>query len=263
MKNTIIPQDVLTALSAATFEGNELRLGGTLDRGVYARLKKVVEAAGGKWVRGAAAHVFPGDAAEAIEPLLLTGAYVRPGDMGQFDSPPAVVERVIEEANIREGDFVLEPSAGTGNLFRAARDAGGVVRAVEIDPKRVAALRAIQPRGIRQADFLSIDPDALPKMRDYFMRFDRIVMNPPFAPAQADIDHVLHAIRFLKPGGRIVAVMSAGILFRQNKKTTRFVEAMNRMAGYSIEELPENSFKMSGTNVNTVIVTANKPEEAR
>jgi 16S rRNA G1207 methylase RsmC len=35
-------------------------------------------------------------------------------------------------------------------------------------------------------------------------------MNPPFA-RQADIHHVNHALKFLKPDGLLVSVMSAGV----------------------------------------------------
>ena len=40
-------------------------------------------------------------------------------------------------------------------------------------------------------------------------RFDRIVMNPPFADG-ADIQHITHALRLLRPGGRIVALVPMG-----------------------------------------------------
>ena len=40
-------------------------------------------------------------------------------------------------------------------------------------------------------------------------KFDRIIMNPPFSDA-ADIKHIKHAIAFLKPGGRLVALCANG-----------------------------------------------------
>jgi hypothetical protein len=40
-------------------------------------------------------------------------------------------------------------------------------------------------------------------------KFDRVVMNPPFDHG-ADIKHVEHARKFLKPGGRLVAVVANG-----------------------------------------------------
>jgi hypothetical protein len=77
-------------------------------------------------------------------------------------------------------------------------------------------------------------------------------MNPPFA-RQADIDHVLHAMQFLRRGGLLVAIMSASVKFRSNAKTAAF-----RRLGGRILELPDGSFKTSGTMVNACIVVIDK-----
>jgi type I restriction-modification system DNA methylase subunit len=78
-------------------------------------------------------------------------------------------------------------------------------------------------------------------------------MNPPFAK-QADIRHVMHAMAFLAPQGRLVSVMASGVTFRTNALTENFRELMKAHNG-TIEALPESTFAESGTNVNTVIVT--------
>lgn len=250
MKKTTVPTEFLGHLSAATFDGNEMRLAGMLDRGIYQKLAKIIEAAGGKWNRKAAAHVFDGPAQDAIEPILLTGEIVRPADMGQFDSPPPVVDKVMELAQIEPGHMVLEPSAGTGNLVKAALDRGAHVRGVELDERRYDGLLGFSSDRfrVRRIDFLAMDPDAVR------IRFDRVVMNPPFAPRQADIDHVLHAIRFLKPGGRLVSVMAAGVKFRRNRKVEDFRATLAANGPYYLHDLPEGSFKASGTAVNAVVV---------
>lgn len=250
MKTTKIDQTTLAHLSAATCHGEELRLSSTLDKGVYAKIKKIIEAAGGKWNRGAAAHIFPGGAAEAIEPILLTGEIIKPSDMGQFDSPPAVVEQIMRMADIKPGMLVLEPSAGMGNIAREARGAVADVRCVEIDPRRAALLSAAA-FPTRCADFMSIDPATITN------RFDRVVMNPPFAK-QADIDHVLHAAEFLKPGGRLVSVMAAGVNYRQDRKASGFRMFLNEQPNGGMHFLPDGAFKLAGTDVKTVIVAFDK-----
>ena len=83
--------------------------------------------------------------------------------------------------------------------------------------------------------------------------YDRVVMNPPFA-RQDDIRHVTHAMRFLKDGGRLVSVMAASILFRDNRLTSDFRALIDERGG-DIEECPEAAFRSSGTMVRTVIVT--------
>src|SRR4051812_34975845 len=51
---------------------------------------------------------------------------------GFFPTPPAVVAAMLEYADLRPGLTVLEPSAGKGDLIRAA--AGCTVRAFELVP---------------------------------------------------------------------------------------------------------------------------------
>jgi protein-L-isoaspartate O-methyltransferase len=246
-----VSQPVLEVLSAAVIAGNSLTLTGQLDRKLYADTNKVIEAAGGKWNRKAGAHVFDGAAIETIEPILLSGTYSRTKqDFGQFDSTPVVVDRVIELADIEPGMSVLEPSAGIGRIASAAAEAGGTVLAIEIDKTRVAKLEAVAEayRGMSviQTDFLTLDPLICEK-------YDRVTMNPPFAK-QADIEHVLHALKFLKTDGRLVAVMSAGVTYRQDRKAVEFRRLVEERGGV-IERLPDNAFASSGTNVSTVIVT--------
>jgi 16S rRNA G1207 methylase RsmC len=98
---------------------------------------------------------------------------------------------------------------------------------------------------VYRMDFLSIGHDGNclgPKGL-----FDRIVMNPPFADRQ-DIRHVRHALGFLKPGGRLVAIMSAGVTFREDRLSREFQALVDERGGV-IEELPRDPFKVSGTAV--------------
>ena len=80
-------------------------------------------------------------------------------------------------------------------------------------------------------------------------------MNPPFEN-QKDIDHVNHAFSLLKDGGKLISIMSASVKFRKNKKTKEFRELIDEN-GFIID-LPEKSFKDSGTLVHTIMVVLNK-----
>lgn len=64
---------VLQVLSGAELEGNALRLTGQLDRAMYTKVIKVIEAAGGKWSRSAKAHLFDRPASDLVEEIILTG----------------------------------------------------------------------------------------------------------------------------------------------------------------------------------------------
>ncbi len=156
-----------------------------------------------------------------------------------FPTPPGIARQVAHLAEIDNTHRLLEPSAGKGDLLSAALDCITTrsVVAVEIN----AALAAYLRRGfplctVHEVDFLECEPGDLGS-------FHRIVMNPPFDNG-ADIKHVKHALRFLKPGGRLVAIVANG---------PRQAAALQGLADRWID-LPPGSFKEAGTNVNTAIV---------
>jgi predicted RNA methylase len=243
-----IGQDVLEVLDGASVDGNRLVLQGALDRKLYTDVNKVLESIGGKWNRGAKAHLFDVPVADVLDPIMETGEYSRTKqDFGQFDSPKDVVDRVVHIANIEAGMMVLEPSAGLGNLADGAARCGALVTCWELDAKRADVLRA-KFRAVNNGDFLSAGNYER-------IQFDRVVMNPPFA-RQADIAHVLHAVKFLKPGGRLVSVMSAGVLFRTNRAAADFRQFVADRSG-EFERLPDASFELAGTRVQTCIVSFN------
>lgn len=239
-----IDRNIIAVLESAEISGNRLVLTGQLDRKTYEAANKVLTAIGGKWNRSAKAHVFEEDAADLVDQVILSGEYTRTKqDFGQFDTPADLAERVVNTADVRPGMMVLEPSAGIGKIASVARQHGGFVTCWEIDPKRAEKLDGIA-HSLNVGDFLSSTPTA---------DFDRVVMNPPFAK-QADIDHVLHAAKFLAPGGRLVAIMSASVLFRSNRKSEEFRSFVASRRG-EMKQLPDGSFTASGTTVNTALVT--------
>jgi 2'-5' RNA ligase len=93
--------------------------------------------------------------------------------------------------------------------------------------------------------------------------YDRIVMNPPFERGQ-DMDHVRHAFDLLKPGGRMVAIMSEGSFSRSDRKATEFRDWLEAQGGEN-EKLPAGSFTgkdaQRQTGVSTRLVTLDKPAE--
>ena len=175
-------------------------------------------------------------------------------NFGEFHSSAEVADAVMRYAEIRPGETVLEPSAGTGMLARAARDAGAVVSCVEIQHGLAHELREVHGFGdVRRADFLTLQPGS--------ELFDVIVMNPPFDRGR-DCDHVRHAFQFLKPGGRLVSVMSARAEFGDDRRHKALQSIVNRskpVYGWKQwHDLPPGSFAHAGTNINTVILAIQK-----
>ena len=91
--------------------------------------------------------------------------------------------------------------------------------------------------------------------------YDRIIMNPPFSKGQ-EARHVAHAYRFLKPGGRLVAVTSSMAGERSNKTDAQFREWLDNIAADEYP-LPEGAFKeaINSTNVNAKVIVIDKPAE--
>ncbi len=250
-----IPDDVLAVLESATIDGHQLRITTQLDRALYTATNKVLQALGGRWNRSAGAHLFSDPVADVLDDAILSGLYTDARkDFDAFYTPPAVAAQVIELADISEGHWVLEPSAGAGALALAAVVAGAErVEAHEIRATTPAWWEGV-PQVVmsRPVDFLTLDPAA-----PHAARFDRVVMNPPFS-RQQDIAHVRHAFEFLKPGGRLVAVMSPGFQWRTSKASAAFRDWATSL-GAEVQPLPDGSFRESGTDVRTCIVAVDKP----
>jgi len=237
-----ISNDVLDVLGNCITNANLLLLPRQLDRKLYEKTNKVIEAAGGKWNRKAKGHLFGCDAVDAMDQIILTGEITTRQDVGYFPTPASIVDQLIELAELSPGLLVLEPSAGRGAIASRLLQTGCEVDCVELLADNVEYLRKLDLFPFRD-DFLTFEPDRY---------YDRVVMNPPFS-RQADIHHVNHAMKFLKPGGILVSVMSAGVIFRSNRLTVDFKNMVAAHDG-EIIPLPEGAFKESGTLVNTVVV---------
>jgi predicted RNA methylase len=234
-------------------EGHLFFLGAEpLSRDRYVKVNKVLELAGGKWDRKAKAHVFKGDAAEALDDVILTGEITDAKKEFQFfETPAPIVNRVLREAGLDQTSRVLEPSAGNGAIALRAAEFAAEVVCIELNDVCVKALKGLAPPNMivhHSGDFLEVEPLAT---------FSHVLMNPPFSKGQ-DARHILRAFEWLRPGGRLVSVASPGVLFRRDRVYQELRELIARYDGKT-EELPEGSFVSSGTNVNTLLLTIDRP----
>lgn len=177
-------------------------------------------------------------------------------NFGEFFTSDAVAEKVTDWANISRDTRVLEPSAGGGALARAARKLGGDVQCVEVQPGRAHEL-GLDGFAVECGDFLKMAESDLGS-------FDVVLMNPPFDRGR-DCDHVRHAWQFVRPGGRLVAIMSARAEYgddKRHKALHRIVDQAKGMGWGDTKwhDLPAGSFAHAGTNVNTVCLVLTKPK---
>jgi predicted RNA methylase len=261
-----ISQDVLEVLSRCRIDDAGVFLPAALDRKLYLRVDTVLQAIGGKWNRKAKCRVFEHPAADRLDDAIVSGEVDKPADFGYFPTPEPVVKHLLVRADLQVGHTVLEPSAGQGAIADACKRVAFVVMCAELLEANRAVLKK-KKHVLIGSDFLQMpfprDPGRWTQDGFDGNFFDRIVMNPPFAK-QADIRHVQHAFKFLRPGrgsksgGRLVSVMSSGVTFRQDKLSVAFREFVADHGGL-VEPLPEHSFRESGTDVNAVVVTLVKP----
>lgn len=246
MASAILKADdtIMTILRDAQLNDTGLVLSGSLLRKDYIIVDKFLTTAGLKWSRKDKQHIYTSPAAKAKLALLLGHGEIRDDKKHwqQFYTPPAVARKLVEYAGITPGAYVLEPSAGTGRIVEAIQAAGAHPYFIEIDPENVKELVQAGYRG-EQGDFTTLE-----RSIDY----DAVVMNPPFTNNQ-DIDHVMKALSWVRPGGSLVAVMSPGFTFGKIRKRIDFKQFVADH-GDILEELPAGTFAEAGTDVRSVVV---------
>ena len=163
-----------------------------------------------------------------------------------YYTPEELAQELVSLAGVKPGMTCLEPSAGDGELARAMLEAGGDVECVEVNPEEAKDLNAFVPT--RCMDFLQLQPGT---------GYDRIVMNPPFSRDQ-DVRHVCHAFTFLKPGGKLVAIVGSYALNGKTDDRLRFADLL-RAYGRVVRELAPGTFE---NNARSVIVEVTKPSVA-
>lgn len=189
---------------------------------------------------------------------------------GFYPTPAELAEKVVAKIPYSEKPLrILEPSAGTGNLaflaaigrevtvrdewdektrqrIRERKMVPNIVDAVEVQPALAKALRDSRKLNhVTVGDFLQMQPNSK-------QLYDGVIMNPPF-DRERDIDHVTHALKFLKPDGWLLAIMSAGIEYRETRKSAAFRKLLDSRKGW-MTDIPAGSFASVGTNVNTMLV---------
>lgn len=167
---------------------------------------------------------------------------------GFFPTLIPVVDLMLEYACIENGMSILEPSAGNGNIVDAIRKQhpGVFIDVCEVNG-RLRDILKLKGYILVAWDFLEFD-EAL--------SYDRIVMNPPFENQQ-DMAHVRKAYSLLNENGVLVSVMAPSFEYRNDRKSTEFREWLDTV-GATWENLPDGSFKQSGTVVSTRLLVIKK-----
>lgn len=245
-------------------------LGGSRAQGTYSAqtVYNALEAAVNRWVvREDFGQVSLEEGLARTAALLaaLPTQSLRSGDkdaLQQFSTPPSYAMLAAYALRAREGDSLLEPSAGTGSLLSMAMSLYGPELkervANEIDPERRAILHDYFTH-----DTYGVDARYLNSTLPHGLTFDLILMNPPFSSApgqraantnEIGFDHVKQALKRLRPGGRLVALLGRGASFERPTSGPFWRPVMENYHVIANMSLPGKDYEKYGTGFETQLV---------
>ncbi|OYX58031.1 MAG: methylase [Brevundimonas subvibrioides] len=169
--------------------------------------------------------------------------------LDQFSTPPQFAALAVLAAQVRPGDIVLEPSAGTGLLAVVAEACGGTLTLNEIAPARAALLDGLFVGASRSRH----DGRHLPDLLRQAGAFDVVVCNPPFSDLDA---HLIAALKVLADGGRMTAIVPLTAL--ADTGFGRTLEHHGVMVG--AVAFPGRAFAKHGTSVETGLLVMDRAE---
>lgn len=215
------------------------------------------------------------------------------GNAGEFYTPRAVTQFIVEQVNPRVGETILDPACGTGGFLVCAIEHLRKQAKTEEDERaiqecftgiekkhlpHVLCMTNLLLHGIDVPSNVRHDNSLARPLRDWSPkeRVDVIVTNPPFGgmeedgiesnfPAEfrtretADLFLVL-IMKLLKPGGRAGLVLPDGTLFGEGVKT-RIKEALLAECNlHTIVRLPNGVFNpYTGIRTNLLFFAKGKP----
>ena len=194
----------------------------------------------------------PGEVAALLETLVALGpTHSRRSEaqvgLDQFSTPLPVAAIAALAAQVRPGDRVLEPSAGTGQMAVVAEALCARLALNELDGHRAALLDGLFPEAQRSRD----DAAHLADTHDLAGSFDVVLANPPFSNLAR---HLVAGVRCLADGGRLVAVVPASA-FRDAALRRALASEGGVIAGIG---LPPRSFARHGVDIDTGLLVVDR-----
>lgn len=165
----------------------------------------------------------------------------------QFSTPAPLAGVVALAAQVRPGDRVLEPSAGTGLLAVVAEACGAGLILNEVSPRRAGLLDGLFPDAERHR----YDAAHLPDLLAGAAGFEVAVLNPPFGALKP---HLLAALRSLADGGRLAAVAPARAL--EDRPLIQALREAGRIVGRIA--LPARSFARQGVGIDVGLIVIDR-----
>ena len=160
--------------------------------------------------------------ASVLRPLMQrlprqTDRTIEQSELQQFSTPPTLAYLAARLLDPKPADIVLEPSAGTASLAIWPRAIGARVICNEISPRRNALLSCAL-----NFETLPLDAEFIDDLLPAEIQPTAVLMNPPFSATGGRVarnsaiygaNHLGSALRRLKDGGRLVAILGEAMSF--------------------------------------------------
>jgi len=219
------------------------------------------------------------------------------GNAGEFYTPRAVTEFMVEMTDPKLGESVLDPACGTGGFLTCAIDhvRTKYVKTTEDEATLQASIHGVEKKGlphllcttnmllhgIEDPSLIRHDNTLRKPLRDYGPkdRVNVVVTNPPFGGMEedgiesgfpttfrtretADLFLVL-IMKVLKDGGRCAMVLPDGTLFGEGVKMRIKKELLETCNLHTIVRLPNGVFNpYTGIKTNLLFFEKGVPTEA-
>lgn len=162
----------------------------------------------------------------------------------------SVIDQILKHCDLKDHFFVLEPSAGSGDLV------DGLIRhnsSLNIDCVELNK----ELRDILKAKGFSVVGEDFLKLEPYLCKYDYVIACPTYKD-NIDIDHIMHMYRFLKPGGSVVSLTSPYWTVRNSDRQRNFRNWLEDK-DYYISMLKDFSFVENYDTQPSAIIKINKP----
>lgn len=158
-------------------------------------------------------------------------------------TPKELVNVLIDYADIKEEDHILEPTAGIGNIADQLKEYTNNIDCIEYMHSYNELLK-LKGYNVIGYDFMECDK---------YNTYDKIVGNVPFSK---EIEMIKHAYKMLKSNGKLIIITSPHWTFANDKESINFREWLNDLD----YEVYESDISFEFTNVNYKILIINKDE---
>jgi len=216
------------------------------------------------------------------------------GNAGEFYTPRAVTQFIVNRVDPQLGESVLDPACGTGGFLSCTIDhkRSNYVKSAQDEETLIHSIRGVEKKalphmlcttnmilhGIDTPTQIRHDNTLSRPYKDYGNkdRVDVIVTNPPFGGTEEDgIENNFPAnlrtretadlfmaliVKLLKDNGRAAVVLPDGFLFGEGTKTRLKIDLLTQCHLHTIVRLPNGVFNpYTGIKTNVLFFTK-KPE---